>query len=84
MEISNESVEIFTKFPHGNKEREKRLSGIKKDIENNTVPPLYKEGLEFTKNINLKNKIIIDAGCGSGTKKPYLLRLKLVQRKLLA
>ena len=68
MEISNESVEIFTKFPHGNKEREKRLSGIKKDIENNKVPPLYKEGLEFTKNINLKNKIIIDAGCGSGTK----------------
>ena len=42
--------------------KRKTLSGIKKDIENNTVPPLYKEGLKFTKNINFKNKIIIDAG----------------------
>ena len=68
MDISNESVKIFTKFPHGNKEREKRLRDIKKYLENDKVSPLHKEGLEFTKNINLKDKIIIDAGCGSGTK----------------
>ena len=29
---------------------------------------MFKEGLEIVKKVNYENKIIIDAGCGSGTK----------------
>ncbi len=67
MSISKESINIFTSFPHGNKDRLLRLNEIKKEL-NDDRKPLYKEGLEIVKNINFENKIIIDAGCGSGTK----------------
>lgn len=67
MSISKESINIFTSFPHGNKDKHLRLHEIKTEL-NDDRKPLYKEGLEVIKNINLKNKIIIDAGCGSGTK----------------
>jgi len=65
--ISDESVSIFTKYPHGNKDLELRLKDIKKSLENNNNP-LLKEGLECTKTLEFKDKIILDAGCGSGPK----------------
>lgn len=68
MKITEESIEIFTNYPHGNKDRLERLKDIKKDLKINAHPPLEKKGLEFTKNLDLKDKIIVDAGCGSGTK----------------
>ena len=67
MSISKESIDIFTNFPHGNKNKILRLNEIKMELKDSRKP-LYKKGLEIIKKINLKNKIIIDAGCGSGTK----------------
>ena len=37
---------------------------------------LYKKGLEIIKNINLKNKIIIDAGCVAELKPPLAFKSK--------
>ena len=65
--ISTESVQIFTQYPHGNKDIHLRLKDVKNSLKNKNNP-LLKEGLEFTKTLILKNKIILDAGCGSGTK----------------
>ena len=65
--LSKENVEIFVQYPHGNRDLILRLEDLKKDIKNNRHP-LLKEGLEFTKNLKLKNKFILDAGCGSGDK----------------
>ena len=65
--ISDESIQIFTKYPHGNKDLQERLKDIKNSLKNNNNPFL-KEGLEFTKTLKLKDKIILDAGCGSGIK----------------
>ena len=67
MSISKESINIFTSFPHGNKDRLLRLNEIKREL-NDDRKPLFKEGLEIVKKVNYENKIIIDAGCGSGTK----------------
>jgi len=64
--ISKENVGIFTQYPHGNKDLLLRLEDIRKRLKKGN--PLLKEGLEFTKTLKLKNKIILDAGCGSGTK----------------
>ena len=80
MKISEESIEIFTEYPHGNKNREERFNDIKNDLKINIKPPLEKKGLEFTKNLNLKEKIILDAGFGSGTKSIRLAVLGKAKR----
>ena len=55
MSISKESIDIFTSFPHGNKDKLLRLNEIKMEL-NDSRKPLYKKGLEITKDINLKIK----------------------------
>lgn len=66
-DISDESVKIFTDLPHGDREIDEIVSGVRKSILDHRKP-LDKPGLAFGRDYSLDGMLVLDAGCGSGLK----------------
>jgi SAM-dependent methyltransferase len=62
--ISEESVRIFSDHPHADGSIEQLYNGIASNID----AAIYHPNLLFNQTFDFANKIIVDAGCGSGRK----------------
>ena len=65
--VSKHSAKVFHELPHGDRSIEDICAVVKLAM-NNGKKPLDKAGLDFGRHYDIKGKVVLDAGCGSGVK----------------
>ena len=70
-DISHESVEIFTEFPHPYRSIEELIEFLDTELER----PFMDPDSRLARNFSLDGKVVVDAGCGCGTKSIQMANL---------